>query len=161
VRPAAQRKGHFFDARLIYIMFLNMDMISTMLQRARTSLFVALLTLSLLACAVLFSTFLSTTSASNGHSSFSHFAPRNGEAALWRKISAFDRVAFIVVDALRSARVQVGDSFLPFLSKSIFSQLLINRIAQAPGKTFKSCRTLVAAFNLSVLHTPQQSLFRA
>jgi hypothetical protein len=116
----AQIKGHFFDAT-IYILFLRMDMISTMLQRARTSLFISLLAMSLLACAVLFSTFLSTTSASNGHSSFSHFAQMNGESAIWRNISSFDRVAFIVVDALRSARVQVCDGFFRLSFQNLFS----------------------------------------
>jgi hypothetical protein len=57
---------------------------------------------------------LSTTSASDGHSTFDSFAERDGDSALWRKISAFDRVAFIVVDALRSARVQVSFMLLSF-----------------------------------------------
>ena len=80
--------------------------------RTHPFLFLFLLSLSLLACAVLFSTFLSATSASNGLSSFSSFAKEDGELEIWRKISAFDRVAFIVIDALRSARVQVSFIFL-------------------------------------------------
>ncbi len=75
-------------------------------------LFLLLLSFSLLACAVLFSTFLSATSASNELSSFSSFAKEDGELEIWGKISAFDRVAFIVIDALRSARVQVRLIFL-------------------------------------------------
>ncbi len=80
----------------------------------RSSLFLFLLGLSLLACTVLFSTFLSTTSASDRHSTFNSFAERDGDSELWRKISAFDRVVFIVVDALRSARVQVSFIVLSF-----------------------------------------------
>ena len=100
-----------------------------MRHQAPAALFIALLTLSLFACAVLFSTFLSTSAASNGHSSFSSFAPGDGEAALWRKLSSFDRVAFVVIDALRSARVQVRLS-LPAFSNH-FSQL--NHCACATG----------------------------
>jgi hypothetical protein len=74
---------------------------------AQTALFLALLVASLSACSVLFSTFLSSASASNGHSTFVSFAQDDGELALWRRISAFDRVVFVVIDALRSARVQV------------------------------------------------------
>jgi hypothetical protein len=77
------------------------------MHNARSALFLALLAVSLSACSILFSTFLSSTSASSGFSSFLSFAKSDGELALWRRISAFDRVVFVVVDALRSARVQV------------------------------------------------------
>jgi hypothetical protein len=125
--------------------------------RAHPVLFLFLLSLSLLACAVLFSTFLSATSASNGLSSFSSFAKEDGELEIWRNISAFDRVAFIVIDALRSARVQV--SFIFLVVTICVSRLFGNRIAQALGKTSGICLQIAAAFNLSVWRILRQLLF--
>jgi len=106
------------SATRIKTAFLNMRVVvyeafgCLMRHQAPAALFIVLLAVSLFSCAVLFSTFLSTSAASNGYSSFASFAPGDGEAALWRKLSSFDRVAFVVIDALRSARVQVRFSLL-------------------------------------------------
>jgi hypothetical protein len=42
--------------------------------------------------------------------------------ALWRRVSAFDRVVFVVIDALRSARVQV---IFGFPSVGLYCVILI------------------------------------
>jgi hypothetical protein len=92
--------------------------IVTMISKARLVLLITLLGLSSAACVALFSTFLSSRTASNGHSTFSSFASGAGESLLWRKISSYDRVAYVVIDALRSSRVQV--LFFHSLSLVIF-----------------------------------------
>ncbi len=129
-------------------------------QTPRTALFIALLAVSLLACSVLLSTFLSPASASSGHSTFLSFARGDGELALWRRISAFDRVAFVVIDALRSARVQVIFSFLTnchLYLKRIFAK----QDSSGPWKTIQKLSDTCQGLQfVSVAHTPTVTLPR-